>query len=309
MSPEISAIVCTYDRPAYLERALESLAAQTLSPDAYEVLVVDNTPAGSAAAVAAAFRERVPHLVYVQEPEPGLGHARNAGLRRARGRYVAYLDDDAVASPPWLARVVAAFATVRPAPGCVGGRVDPIWEAPRPAWLADAMLPYLTVIDWSPTATVLGDGRYLAGTNMAFPREVLLAVDGFHPALSRRAAGLLTNDELRVEQQLRRRGLACWYDPAILVGHHVARARLTRRYFTRRYFWQGVSDANLQLLDAPRAPAARLRLALGHARRTLGARAWGSLVRPAASAAHFHRRCETIRDLGYAVGLLRGLPS
>jgi glycosyltransferase involved in cell wall biosynthesis len=298
MSCAITAIVCTRDRPAYLARALESLVRQTLDADAYEVLVVDNSADGGAAGVGAAFRDRIRHLVYVHEPAPGLGHARNTGLRRARGRFVAYLDDDAVASPSWLERIVAAFTTVRPAPGCVGGRVDPIWEATRPPWLTDAMLPYLTVIDWSPTATALDDSRYLAGTNMAFPRDVLLGVEGFHPALSRQAAGLLTNDELRVEQELRRRGFSCWYDPAIVVGHHVSPARLTRRYFRRRYFWQGVSDANLLLLDGTHGRGARLRRALGHA--------WMRLLRPATTA--FHGRCEALRDLGYAAGLLKGPP-
>jgi hypothetical protein len=204
----------------------------------------------------------------------------------------------------WLERIVAAFTTVQPTPGCVGGRVDPIWEASRPDWLADEMLTYLTVIDWSPTATFLGEDRFLAGTNMAFPRDLLACVDGFHPALSRREGGLLSNDELRVEHALRRRGYRCWYDPEIAVAHHVPAERLTPRYFRRRYFWQGVSDAHLLLLDAVPGAGGRFARLARHARTTLGPRAWIRLARPDAPARRFHRRCEALRDVGFAVGLV-----
>ncbi len=308
MIPAISAVVCTHNRAAYLERALASLAAQSLAPDAYEILVVDNASTDDTPAVVAAARARIPNLVSLHEPTPGLGHARNAGLHAARGAYVAYVDDDAVASATWLERILAAFATVQPTPGCVGGRVDAIWEAPRPRWLADEMLTYLTVIDWSPTATFLGDDRFVAGANMAFPRDLLRSIDGFHPALGRRGTTLLSNEELRVETALRRRGHPCWYDPAIAVGHHVAPERLTRAYFRRRYFWQGVSDAQLLLLDAPPSARDRAVLLARQVRRALGPRAWLQLAGGDTAARRFQRRCEALRELGFAGGLLARRP-
>jgi len=305
MSPAISAVVCTHDRAAYLERAVASLAAQSLARDAYEILVVDNASTDDTAAVVAAARTRIANLVALHEPTPGLAHARNAGLRAARGAYVAYMDDDAVASPTWLERILAAFATVRPTPGCVGGRVEAIWEAPRPSWLGDEMLSYLTIIDWSPTATFLGDDRFIAGANMAFPRDLLRSIDGFHTALGRRGTNLVSNEELRVESALRRRGHPCWYDPAIAVGHHVAPERLTRAYFRRRYFWQGVSDARLLLLDAPPSWRGRGGLLARQLRRALGPRVWLRLA-GGDTARRFQQRCEALRALGFTGGLLAG---
>ena len=308
MSVAISAVVCTHNRAAYLERALASLAAQTLARDAYEILVVDNASTDETPAVVAAASARIPNLISLREPTPGLPHARNAGLRAARGAFVAYVDDDAVASPTWLERILAAFATVQPTPGCVGGRIDAIWEAPRPSWLADDMLSYLTVIDWSPTATFLGEDRFVAGANMAFPRDLLRSIDGFHPALGRRGTTLLSNEELRVESALRRRGHPCWYDPAIAVGHHVAPERLTRAYFRRRYFWQGVSDAHLLLLDGPPSERGRGALLARQLRRALGPRTWLHLVAGGTAARRFQRRCEALRSLGFSAGLLAGPP-
>ena len=72
---------------------------------------------------------------------------------------------------------------MRPQPGCVGGRGDAIWEAPRPSWLADEMLSYLTIVDGSPTATFPGDDRYPPGANMAFPRDLPRSGAGVDPAL------------------------------------------------------------------------------------------------------------------------------
>jgi hypothetical protein len=196
---------------------------------------------------------------------------------------------------------------VWPEPGCVGGRVDAIWEAPRPSWLADEMLSYLTIVDWSPTATFLGEDRYLAGANMAFPRDLLRSVDGFHPVLGLTGRTLLYNDDLRVEAAIRRRGHRCWYDPAIAVGHHVAPERVTRAYFRRRCWWQGVSDAQLVLLDA--APSGRGRGALlaRQLRRAFGPRAWLDALGGSA-ARRFRRECEAIRALGFTRGLLAGPP-
>ncbi|MCW5889735.1 MAG: glycosyltransferase family 2 protein [bacterium] len=305
MPPRISAIVCTQDRAAYLAKALRSLAAQTLVPDAYEVVVVDNASRDETPAViAAAARGAVP-LIAVHEARRGLAHARNAGLRAAGAPFVAYLDDDAIASPAWLATLLAVFEEERPTPGCAGGRVDPIWEAPRPAWLSDALLPYLTVVDWTPAPGVLEEPRYIAGANLAFARAALEAVGGFAPELGRVGSVLLSNEEILVERRLRRRGYTCYYHPAAAVAHHVPASRLDRRWFLDRFWWQGVSDAVLETLD-DRRPAWR-RIARGMRRGLLPAlRGWRPGGAASAHPAAFLAACQARHDLAYGLGLLRG---
>ena len=293
-SIRISAIICTLDRAHTLAAALASLTRQTLDANAFEVLVVDNGSVDETPAVVAAARAQHRALVAISEPTRGLSHARNAGLARAQAPLVAYLDDDAEADPTWLAAIVDAFASVEPRPVCVGGPVAPLWDAPRPPWLADAMLPYLTAIDWGLPAGALPDDRFIAGANMAFDREALRAVGGFPTHLGRVGASLLSNEELVVQRALRQRGGQCRWDPAVRVGHHMAADRLTRRWFLRRYYWQGVSDAVMDGTTSLGPAAAHSRAAA--LRRMVR---WGAHAVGGPAPHRFAAACEILREATY----------
>ena len=107
---DVAVIVPTLRRPESLERALRSLFAQTGVADRVsEIVVVDNDPAGSAAAGVEALRSLAPWpLVYVHAPRPGVATARNAGLAATRAPLIAFLDDDEAASPGWLTALLKA---------------------------------------------------------------------------------------------------------------------------------------------------------------------------------------------------------
>jgi glycosyltransferase involved in cell wall biosynthesis len=139
-APRISATICTHNRAEYLGKALKSLSVQTLPAEDFEVLVVDNASTDDTAALVESVRPILPSLRYVFEGSLGLSRARNTAIREARGDYIAFLDDDAVAVSEWLEAILTAFDTVKPTPVCVGGRIEPIWEGARPSWLADTSL-------------------------------------------------------------------------------------------------------------------------------------------------------------------------
>lgn len=102
--PGIAVVVCTYRRPRELERCLRSLRQQVFPP--VEIVVADNAPSGPAARrVAEAAGAR-----YVAVPVRGVSRARNAGARQCSVALVAFIDDDMVAHPLWLQRLVTAFA-------------------------------------------------------------------------------------------------------------------------------------------------------------------------------------------------------
>jgi glycosyltransferase involved in cell wall biosynthesis len=101
----ISVVTPTYNRPAPLMRALASLIAQQGLIDlAPEIIVVDNSPDANARGTVVGLAETSPFpLRYISEPRPGVANARNAGVAAAKGRWVAFLDDDEEADPRWLA--------------------------------------------------------------------------------------------------------------------------------------------------------------------------------------------------------------
>src|SRR5713226_9622239 len=122
-TPLISVVICTRNRAQLLERALASVADQEFARTDYEILVVDNGSTDRTQEVVKQF----PDARYLYEGEAGLCIARNAGWREAKGRYVAFFDDDATALPGWLAAIRDGFASASPLVGIVGGPVRPIW--------------------------------------------------------------------------------------------------------------------------------------------------------------------------------------
>ncbi len=105
----VSVVIPTLNRPAPLWRAIESLARQLDSADfAFEIIVVDNSADGTARVPVAEMAAHIDIPVrYLHQPNPGVSSARNTGVRAAKGRWVAFLDDDEEAEPAWLSSLVA----------------------------------------------------------------------------------------------------------------------------------------------------------------------------------------------------------
>jgi glycosyltransferase involved in cell wall biosynthesis len=301
----ITAAVCTHNRAGYLALALASLQQQSLPAGQFEILVIDNCSTDDTGRVVEGFSQTLPNLRYVHESRLGLSNARNTALREARGRYLAYLDDDAIAEPHWLQALLAAFTTDGSQRiACVGGRIEPIWEIPRPQWLPDELLGYLTVIDWGSSGPALNaQRRYVAGANMAFEVAALRDAGGFDPALGRTGGNLVSQEEILVQRHLAARGLTVFYEHAAVVGHHVPASRLTTQWLCARVFADGYSDAVLKRRTERLSLARRL----GRSVRSLGriarsARLLGGLLRKPDSAERLLRRCQALRLLGRAKG-------
>lgn len=108
----ISVIICTYERPALLARALASVSGLAgLDPARLDVVVVDNSDSGSARAVVAEAEGRAPMPIrYVEAHPPNISVARNVGVAATESDTVAFLDDDQELAPGWLAALEHALA-------------------------------------------------------------------------------------------------------------------------------------------------------------------------------------------------------
>lgn len=304
-SPLISVVICSHNRANHLLKAIQSVVEQCVPRDKYEIIVVDNGSTDRTRELVRDF-ESTDNVHYIFEGMLGLCHARNTGWQRARGRYVAYLDDDAIASPGWLAAIEEAFA-IAPGAGVVGGRVDPIWEAPRPVWLSEDLAAGLTILDWSDTPKVIPDVRveWLAGANIAIPAAILSEIGGFHPWLDRVGKRMLFSGDVFLQKQIIRRGYSCFYHPKIAVNHLVPKSRLQKRWFIRRYYSQGLSDAVMQLIEQTPSRTKRIRLAFSKALNLL--RSPGklmNLILPSNDPRQFTEKCFTLIKVGHISGLL-----
>mgnify|MGYP000170874964 CR=1 FL=1 len=302
----ISSIICTLNRADYLRKAIKSLVEQTLATESYEILVVDNGSSDATKQVVIEEFSQVQNLRYIYEPIMGLSQARNTGLANATGEYIAYLDDDAIASPQWLEKIVEVFDTVKPQLGCVGGKVEPIWEAPRPSWLPDQLMTYLTTLDYSKTPVNLDNTPCrLTGANIAFPKHLLQTLGGFQVDLGRRGNNLLSSEESFIQEQLLEKGYSCFYHPEIAVGHHIPASRLTKDFFVNRLYWEGVSKAIAQIHQKAPSNLQRLQMIIPIALR-ISRSPWkiANLAIPTNNPERFARKCLTLSNISYIMGLL-----
>jgi glucosyl-dolichyl phosphate glucuronosyltransferase len=230
-----------------LRPAVHSVLSQASNGPSAEVIIVDNGSTDSTADFARSLCSAFPDVKYLFEPSLGLSHARNSGLHAAQGQYVAFLDDDAIANDGWLSQIPKAFETGGEDIACVGGKVEPIWEKPRPTWLHDDLLSYVGALDYFHTPVRMSENTGPFGCNVILRRDVLLRTGGFSTALGRKGASLLSNEEFLIYRQLRELGFGIYYDPKICIRHRVHADRVTKAWFKRRAYWQGVSDS---ILDA-----------------------------------------------------------
>ena len=95
----VSVIVPTHNRPGFLVGAIASVLRQTFTD--YEIIVVDDGSTDDTREVV----ERIasPKVRYVYQENAGVGAARNRGIALARGRYIAFVDDDDEILPDTLA--------------------------------------------------------------------------------------------------------------------------------------------------------------------------------------------------------------
>ncbi len=239
----ISAVVCAYNRHDFVIKAVDSLLRQDFPLEQLEILVIDNgsaPPLRSDARTLEWVNSR--RVRIVEEPRLGLAHARNRAIAESRAPYIAFLDDDAVASPNWAARIAAAFQQVRDI-GALGGAVLPEWGAERPNWLGKELEVLYSTVNWSNHARFLGAGETLIGANVAYDRLKIKSLGGFNTNLGRRGKSLLSSEEAALHNLLAKQGLKQWYDPEIRVLHHIHADRLNIDWATSRAYWQGISAA------------------------------------------------------------------
>jgi glycosyltransferase involved in cell wall biosynthesis len=238
----VSVVICAYteDRWDDLARAVKSARNQTVPP--HEVVVVVDH---SRALLERAKLELVGVSVVPNTQRAGLAGARNSGVEATHGAVVAFLDDDATADPDWLAELRRGYLT-QDVLG-VGGRIDPQWQASRPAWFPDEF-NWVVGCTYRGVPVLPSRVRNMIGANMSARRTVLDAVGGFRQQLGR----LEETDFCIRGQELFPEGE--WlYWPAAHVTHSVSPERSTWSYFRARCYNEGAAKAAMVMLTSRQA--------------------------------------------------------
>jgi glycosyltransferase involved in cell wall biosynthesis len=233
----LTVVICTRDRPEGLMQTLASLARQ--SDSGFEVLVVDNSHDGAVARTLADFTGL--RLRCCHEPVPGLSRARNRGLSEVRTEFIAWIDDDEVADPGWIASIKQGFASPDRPDAVTGlmlpaeletdaqvnferyggfnkGRgIEPVALRARTPSVVDPLYPL---------------PNFGAGGNMAFRAEKLRTIGGFDNRLGPGTLALNGEETRALSLLLENGSMILYWPPAITWHYH----RRTHEALEKQFF-------------------------------------------------------------------------
>ncbi len=239
-APFVSVVLSTRDRPEHLARCLPALLAQQYP--SYEVIVVDNAPSTTATAD---FMQRIytnePKICYVREDRPGLSWGRNRGILEARGKIIAFTDDDVVVDAHWLTGLVKGFEAAENV-ACVTSLLLPLeLETFAQMWFEEfggfnkgfrqRIFDRKSGGEDIPLYPFTA-GRFGTGGGMAFITAFLQEEGNFDPALGNGSpAG--AGEDLVAFFHVISRGYRLVYEPASLVyhEHHRDYAKLRKQLY------------------------------------------------------------------------------
>jgi GT2 family glycosyltransferase len=232
-------IICAFTERRWADTlaAVASVAAQ--SRLALEtIVVVDYNPS-----LYLRLQAELPDVTVLRNQHArGLSGGKNTGIAVAQGDIIAFLDDDAIASPDWLKFMVDSYAADVIG---VGGLTLPLWQTARPPWFPGEF-------DWVVGCTYLGMAaapaplRNLLGGNASFRREAFALAGGFRSGIGRSGQGLPAGgEETEFCIRLRQRSPASMlrFENRAVIRHRVSDARCRFSYFLTRCYAEGLSKA------------------------------------------------------------------
>ena len=241
----LSVIICTYNREKYIRPLLESIAANTLAKDQYEIVLVDNNCTDNTRQVCEQFAAVHTDVTfrYVVETEQGLSAAKNKGLQEAKGDIIVFVDDDALVDTHYL-KDYADWFKQHPETMAAGGPIQPMYEeGEEPDWMTPYTRALLTAwMDYGDKVREYPKGRYPGGGNSAYRKEVFEQVGLFNTALGRKGGNLMGSEEKDIFAKMHKLGMQVLYLPSPVLHHSIPSYKLEDDYFNRLTLQMGQSE-------------------------------------------------------------------
>lgn len=238
----ISVVVCTYKRPNLLKNILGLLEKQSVDNADFEIIVVDNNSQDDTERVVQrAIDLGNKKIRYVVEEKRGITHARNKGIREAKGELIAFTDDDCLIPDNWIIRLYTSIKETNAA--MVGGRIKSLWKCDRPSWITEKKQDGV-LINWD-----LGDERkeiklssntpFPFTANLMFKAELVRKIGYFKSCVKGEGGGTFGSEDIEFCLRALKSGERIMYEPNATVQHPVHPERLNKSYFRKRYFCGG----------------------------------------------------------------------
>lgn len=197
--------LCTYNRAHLLERVLDACFEQTAPPDAYEVVLVNDGSTDATPQTIERARSRATcRFTVVDQPNSGLARGRNAGIARAAGERIIFIDDDVLPTPVFVEEHLRSHAA-HPAAIVRGAAINTgsFDDLPPPVW---------TIRDYS--------GNYFWTTNVSVPLATIRSIGGFDERFNEYGW-----EDIDVGLRLRFAGVRAVFNKRALAYHYKPRPR------------------------------------------------------------------------------------
>ena len=242
---DISIIIPTYnykDRNQNLYNLLIALNKQRQANGNFEIIIVNNYNSSIGEETINKFKRYIKELKIIEDPIVGLSHARNSGVSSARGKIVAFLDDDIVPSNGWLNSLINVHKKHNAL--CIGGPV--VLKEKNlvlPGWLTDYYLRFLLPPKFPKYSCKINKPFYLIGANMSFKREAFKQYGLFDESLGRKGFCLLSGEDIEFIIRIKQDNV--FFESNALVFTQIKPNRISRYFFMKRIFWQAISEARI----------------------------------------------------------------
>ncbi len=174
---DCSICIATYKRPDLLKECLSSIAQLELRNDLQvEIVLVDNDKAQSAKSIFEWFKQAhtLPVRYCVQEKQ-SISHARNMAIQNAKGKLIAFIDDDETADKEWLALLIETQKEYKA--DAVFGNVITWFESTTPPWIQGLFIyerkipPTGTIAESVRTTNAIVDAKWFSKKGYQFDAE------------------------------------------------------------------------------------------------------------------------------------------
>ena len=246
----VTVAICTWNRADLLDRTLTGLRDLRVPPGLqWEVVVVNNNCSDHTDAVVARHGGSLP-LRCVNEPTPGLSHARNRAIAESTGDLIVFADDDVLVDTEWLAEYAAA-ADRFPNAGVFGGTIDPWFATEPPRWVRrhfGRIEAIYAVRQLGPDVRPLAPGEELYGASIAFRRAAIPGLR-FDPAFGRNRGEMLHGEETDLTARVLASGWGGVWVGTAKLRHFIPAKRTTAAYV--RSYYAGVGRTKQRRDGAP----------------------------------------------------------
>jgi len=234
-TPFFSVIVPTHNRPEQLGSCLAAFCRLDYPRDRFDVIIVDDGSEKPLDTIIKAFHHQL-NIILIRQKNAGPAAARNTGMKRAKGRFLVFTDDDCPPAPDWLRNLERRFTEN---PDCaIGGRI----------------VNFLCQNPYSVTSQVISDtayayynpdpnhARFVGAANVAVPADRFRSTGGFNTDFS-------TAEDREFCDRWLNSGYRIIHAPEVIVYHS---HWLTFRSFCKQHFEYGRGAFKYQQIRAMR---------------------------------------------------------